>query len=42
MNLPQPLVAGERFALSLQFESAGKLDVSVEVRGPGDTAPAAH
>jgi copper(I)-binding protein len=42
MNLPQPLVAGERFALSLQFESAGKLDVSVEVRGPGDVAPAAH
>jgi hypothetical protein len=42
MNLPQPLVAGERFPLSLQFESAGKVDVSVEVRGPGDAPPAAH
>lgn len=42
MNLPQPLVAGERFPLSLQFDLAGKLNVSVEVRGAGDAAPAAH
>jgi copper(I)-binding protein len=42
MNLKQPLVARERFPLSLQFESAGKVDVSVEVRGPGDAPPAAH
>ncbi len=42
MNLTQPLVARERFPLSLQFESAGKVDVSVEVRGPGDAPPAAH
>lgn len=38
MNLPQPLVAGERFPLTLQFEQAGRIDVSVEVRAP-DTAP---
>jgi copper(I)-binding protein len=42
MDLPRPLVAGERFPLTLQFERAGKLDVSVEVRAPGATAPAAH
>jgi hypothetical protein len=39
MDLPRPLVAGERFPLSLQFERAGKLDVTVEVRAP-DAAPA--
>jgi periplasmic copper chaperone A len=42
MDLPRPLVAGERFPLTLQFERAGKLDVSVEVRAPGAAAPAAH
>jgi hypothetical protein len=35
MDLPRPLVAGERFPLTLQFERAGRLDVSVEVRAPG-------
>jgi periplasmic copper chaperone A len=38
MNLPRPLVAGERFPLTLQFQQAGRIDVSVEVRAP-DTAP---
>lgn len=31
MGLQQPLKAGERFALTLQFEKAGKVDVSVPV-----------
>lgn len=38
MNLPRPLVAGERFPLTLQFQQAGRIDVVVEVRAP-DTAP---
>ena len=42
MDLPQPLVAGERFPLTLQFEQAGTLSVSVEVRAPGAAPPAAH
>jgi copper(I)-binding protein len=42
MDLPRPLVAGERFPLTLQFEQAGRIDVSVEVRAPGAAPPAAH
>ena len=42
MNLPQPLVAGERFPLTLQFEQAGRIDVSVEVRAPDTALPPAH
>jgi periplasmic copper chaperone A len=42
MDLPRPLVAGERFALTLQFERAGKVGVSVEVRAPAAAPPAAH
>ena len=42
MDLPQPLVAGERFPLTLQFEQAGKIEVSVEVRAPGTAPPPAH
>ncbi len=42
MNLPQPLVAGERFPLTLQFEQAGRIDVSVEVRAPDTAPPHAH
>jgi copper(I)-binding protein len=42
MNLPRPLVAGERFPLTLQFAQAGKIDVSVEVRAPDTTSPPAH
>ena len=42
MNVPQPLVAGERFPLTLQFEQAGRIDVSVEVRAPDTAPPHAH
>jgi len=42
MDLPRPLVAGERFPLTLQFEHAGKIAISVEVRAPGAAPPAAH
>jgi periplasmic copper chaperone A len=35
MNLAQPLVAGERFVVTLTFAKAGKVDVQVEVRSPG-------
>ncbi len=52
MELKQALKAGERFPLTLQFEKAGKIDVTVEVSdqlgsghmgGHGQTdAPAAH
>jgi periplasmic copper chaperone A len=42
MDLPRPLVAGEHFPLTLHFEQAGRIDVSVEVRAPGATPPAAH
>jgi hypothetical protein len=42
MDLPRPLVAGERLPLTLQFEQAGKIDVSVEVRAPGAAPPVAH
>lgn len=36
MQLPQPLVAGERIPLTLQFSQAGTLAVSVRVVAPGD------
>jgi copper(I)-binding protein len=42
MDLPRPLVAGERFPLTLQFEQAGRIGTSVEVRAPGAAPPAAH
>lgn len=42
MDLPRPLVAGERFPLTLQFERAGRIDVSVEVRAPDTAPPPAH
>ena len=42
MDLPQPLVAGEQFPLTLQFEQAGKIDVNVEVRAPGTAPSPAH
>ena len=42
MDLPQPLVAGERFPLTLQFEQAGSIEVSVEVRAPDTAPPHAH
>jgi hypothetical protein len=42
MDLPRPLVAGERFPLTLRFEQAGKIGVSVEVRAPGAAPPVAQ
>jgi copper(I)-binding protein len=42
MNLSQPLVAGERFRLTLAFAQAGKIEVEVEVRAPGDSPPPGH
>jgi hypothetical protein len=42
MDLPRPLVAGERFPLTLHFEQAGKIGIHVEVRAPGAAPPAAH
>ena len=42
MDLPRPLVAGERFPLTLQFEQAGAIGISVEVRAPGAAPPVAH
>jgi copper(I)-binding protein len=42
MDLPRPLVAGERFPLTLQFQQAGRIDVSVEVRAPDTVPPPAH
>ena len=42
MDLPRPLVAGERFPLALQFQQAGRIDVSVEVLAPDTAPPPAH
>jgi copper(I)-binding protein len=36
IELKQPLKAGERFPLTLEFERAGDTTVEVEVRKPGD------
>ena len=41
MGLTRPLVAGETFTLTLQFEKAGEQTVTVTVRAAGETAPAA-
>lgn len=35
MGLRQPLVAGQTFTLELQFEHAGRRNVTVEIRNPG-------
>jgi copper(I)-binding protein len=42
VDLTQPLVAGERFPLSLRFAQAGTLVVSVRVVAPGDEPVTAH
>jgi copper(I)-binding protein len=42
MQLAQPLVAGERFTVTLRFAQAGEIDVQVEVRAPGADAPPAR
>jgi copper(I)-binding protein len=39
MGLVQPLVAGERFTVTLEFAAAGKRDATVEVRTPTSPAP---
>jgi hypothetical protein len=39
MDLKQPLVAGERFTLTLQFAKAGARDVTVRVVAPGAEPP---
>jgi copper(I)-binding protein len=40
MNLSRPLVAGERFPVTLTFAGAGQLDVDVLVKAPDESAPA--
>jgi hypothetical protein len=42
MQLSQPLVAGERFPLTLTFARAGEVEVDVAVRAPDESAPPAH
>ena len=39
MDLPRPLVAGERFMLTLQFAKSGKREISVQVVAPGAEPP---
>jgi copper(I)-binding protein len=39
MGLDEPLVAGQRFPLTLEFAAAGAVTVSVTVRAPGDSPP---
>jgi copper(I)-binding protein len=39
MDLQQPLVAGERFTLTLQFAKAGTREVTVQVVAPGAEPP---
>jgi len=39
MDLQQPLVAGERFALTLQFAKAGTREITVQVVAPGAEPP---
>jgi copper(I)-binding protein len=42
MSLSRPLVAGERFVVTLTFERAGARDVSVVVIAPGQAPPTAR
>ena len=42
MDLPRPLVAGERVPLTLQFERAGKFGVEVAVHAPDAAPPVAQ
>lgn len=42
MGLTQPLVAGERIPLTLQFAQAGKRTINVDVRPPGDSPATPH
>ena len=42
MGLDQPLVAGERFPLTLRYATGAVETVQVAVRAPGDDPPASH
>jgi copper(I)-binding protein len=42
MGLKQPLKAGARFSLTLRFEKAGEVPVTVQVENPSTAQPAAH
>jgi copper(I)-binding protein len=39
MGVDEPLVAGQRFPLTLQFAAAGAVTVTVVVRAPGESPP---
>ena len=41
MDLKNPLKQGEKVPLTLEFEKAGKVTVSLDVQGVGAQAPAA-
>jgi copper(I)-binding protein len=41
MELRQPLAAGDTFPMTLVFEKAGRIDVEIPVRAPGDIPAAA-
>jgi len=38
MGLRQPLQAGQRFPLTVQFEKAGKMEIEVTVQGQSGSA----
>jgi copper(I)-binding protein len=42
MNLARPLVAGERFPVTLTFAQAGPVEVEVTVLSPDESAPPGH
>jgi len=42
MGLKQPLHAGDKFPLTLQFAKAGTREVEATVEGPGAMGPAAR
>ena len=42
VGLAKPLAVGDRFPLTLTFEKAGSVDVSVFVEGMTDSGPASH
>jgi copper(I)-binding protein len=42
MGLEEPLVAGQRFPLTLRFAEAGTVTVIVVVRAPGESPPSAR
>jgi copper(I)-binding protein len=42
MGLTQPLVAGERIPLTLQFAQAGKRPINVDGRPPGESPATPH